>query len=192
MCNFKLALDICTNIGYAAIMIRRDITAELVGAAKEYPVVTIFGPRQSGKTTLARELESSRRAVRLCPDEWIKTIIRDESDKTELDRLRKPVEKVQWDLARRLLGLGATVILEYGFWSEEERTGFRAEARALGARVELHYLDPPKEELWKRIELRNSNLPGGSFPVVRGEFEAWWEIFQAPGPEELKTFDNGR
>jgi len=35
-------------------MIQRDITAELIGAAKEYPVVTLFGPRQSGKTTLAQ------------------------------------------------------------------------------------------------------------------------------------------
>ena len=35
-------------------MIRRDITAELLEAAKEYPVVTVFGPRQSGKTTLAK------------------------------------------------------------------------------------------------------------------------------------------
>lgn len=35
-------------------MITRDITQELVQAAAEYPVVTILGPRQSGKTTLAR------------------------------------------------------------------------------------------------------------------------------------------
>ena len=35
-------------------MIRRDITEELNWAATEYPVVTILGPRQSGKTTLAR------------------------------------------------------------------------------------------------------------------------------------------
>lgn len=35
-------------------MITRDITAELVRSAAEYPVVTILGPRQSGKTTLAR------------------------------------------------------------------------------------------------------------------------------------------
>lgn len=35
-------------------MIRRDITNELLGSAGEYPVVTIFGPRQSGKTTLVR------------------------------------------------------------------------------------------------------------------------------------------
>jgi len=35
-------------------MIKRDMTAELLEAAKEYPVVTIFGPRQSGKTTLVQ------------------------------------------------------------------------------------------------------------------------------------------
>jgi predicted AAA+ superfamily ATPase len=35
-------------------MITRDITEELLRAAAEYPVVTILGPRQSGKTTLAR------------------------------------------------------------------------------------------------------------------------------------------
>lgn len=35
-------------------MITRDITEELIRSASEYPVVTILGPRQSGKTTLAR------------------------------------------------------------------------------------------------------------------------------------------
>ena len=35
-------------------MITRDITEELIRSAEEYPVVTILGPRQSGKTTLAR------------------------------------------------------------------------------------------------------------------------------------------
>jgi len=36
-------------------MIERDITAELQRSAAEYPAVTILGPRQSGKTTLARK-----------------------------------------------------------------------------------------------------------------------------------------
>lgn len=35
-------------------MIKRAILNELLESAKEYPVVTIFGPRQSGKTTLVR------------------------------------------------------------------------------------------------------------------------------------------
>jgi uncharacterized protein len=35
-------------------MVIRDISPELKSAAREYPVTTIFGPRQSGKTTLAK------------------------------------------------------------------------------------------------------------------------------------------
>ena len=35
-------------------MIKRDITEELKASAGEYPVVSVFGPRQSGKTTLAQ------------------------------------------------------------------------------------------------------------------------------------------
>jgi len=35
-------------------MIEREINPELLQAAREYPVVTIIGPRQSGKTTVAK------------------------------------------------------------------------------------------------------------------------------------------
>jgi len=35
-------------------VIERDIAEELRAAAREYPVVTVMGPRQSGKTTLVR------------------------------------------------------------------------------------------------------------------------------------------
>jgi uncharacterized protein len=35
-------------------MIKRDMTTELLASAGEYPVVTVFGPRQAGKTTLVQ------------------------------------------------------------------------------------------------------------------------------------------
>jgi len=35
-------------------MIQREITSELLASAREYPAVTILGPRQSGKTTLSQ------------------------------------------------------------------------------------------------------------------------------------------
>ncbi len=54
MCKSKLYLVICTNLVYFTYMIKRDITEEFVQSATEYPVTTILGARQSGKTTLAR------------------------------------------------------------------------------------------------------------------------------------------
>ncbi len=38
------------------MIIRRDISDNLVKAVKTHPVVTVFGPRQSGKTTLVRSV----------------------------------------------------------------------------------------------------------------------------------------
>ena len=37
-------------------MFKREIEAELISLARSYPVVTVLGPRQSGKTTLVRSL----------------------------------------------------------------------------------------------------------------------------------------
>ena len=47
------------------MIIRRDIEAVLLKAAKTHPVVTVFGPRQSGKTTLVRSVFPKYRYVNL-------------------------------------------------------------------------------------------------------------------------------
>ena len=44
-------------------MIRRDIHDEVVACASEYPAITITGPRQAGKTTLARAVFPDYRYV---------------------------------------------------------------------------------------------------------------------------------
>jgi predicted AAA+ superfamily ATPase len=46
-------------------MIQRDITKELFRQLKEYPIITVLGPRQAGKTTLVRELLSDYDYVNL-------------------------------------------------------------------------------------------------------------------------------
>lgn len=145
----------------------------------------ICGLPGAGKTTLAKELERKHNALRLCPDEWISTILADPTDIPELNRLRSPVESLQWDVAKRALLLGLNVILENGFWSREERNRFRTEADSLGARVELYYLNVSFEELWQRLEKRNANLPAGTFNVRRDELEQWATIFEPPSEDEM-------
>ena len=46
-------------------MIQRDISSIAIRASKEYPVVLIQGPRQSGKTTLARSLFPDKKYITL-------------------------------------------------------------------------------------------------------------------------------
>jgi hypothetical protein len=52
ICNIGLGILYC--IDNDAGMITRDIAGELQTLTSEYPVVTILGPRQAGKTTLAQ------------------------------------------------------------------------------------------------------------------------------------------
>lgn len=145
----------------------------------------ICGLPGAGKTTLAKQLEQSQSALRLCPDEWIAALLADPNDIAERDRLRDPVEALQWQIGQRALVLGNNVILENGFWSRAERASYRAQAEALGARVELHYLAVARDELWQRLAKRNANLPPGTFVVNEAELDLWLSWFEAPTPDEF-------
>jgi predicted kinase len=144
----------------------------------------ICGLPGSGKTTLARQLERDARALRLCPDEWLAALC-GPARSERLDNLRDPVEALQRDVAGRALALGINVVLENGFWSRAERDDYRAWAQALGACVELRYLDVPRDELWSRLARRNAALPAGSFHVDEHELDLWLSTFEAPTPDEV-------
>lgn len=148
----------------------------------------ICGLPGSGKTTLAKQIESSHSALRLCPDEWIESLLADITDAAELDRLRTPVESIQWDVAKRALTLGINVVLENGFWSRAERASYRSQAEALGARVELLYLNVGRDELWARLSKRNNNLPPGTFVVREDQLDLWLSWFEPPTAEEVAVF----
>lgn len=150
----------------------------------------ICGMAGSGKTTLAKQLELTCHAIRLCPDEWIKQLIKNEHDKDELDRLRDPVEKLQWSIGQNLLHLETNVILENGFWSKEERLSYNTTAKEIGANVELRYLDVSEAELWHRIEKRNLDPKNDSFLITRDELKEWISWFTPPDETEFTMYDS--
>lgn len=139
----------------------------------------------AGKTTLARRLEAELPAVRLCPDEWLAALGIDLRDEMTRDRL----ETQFWRLARRLLALGQSVILESGFWLRSDRDEKRLGARALGAAVELRYLSAPLDELYHRLERRNATPTPGHVLITRADLELWATFFQPPDAAELALFD---
>ncbi len=53
------------NCPYEGIMFKRTLAAKLLQLKNQFPVLALFGPRQSGKTTLARSLFSTYRYVNL-------------------------------------------------------------------------------------------------------------------------------
>ena len=65
MCNIQIKLEIYTGSDKKFYGIEREIAAEFRQAMSEFKSVTILGPRQSGKTTLARTVFSQKEYVSL-------------------------------------------------------------------------------------------------------------------------------
>src|ERR1700731_602590 len=144
-------------------------------------LIIVCGLPGSGKTTLAKELESRLHAIRFSADEWMDALsvnIYDEEN-------RAKIEALQWKFGQKLLALGLTVIVEWGTWGRSERDSLRLGARAVGAAVELRYLAATADVLFDRIQRRGLEDP----PIEKVALTRWFEMFQAPTPEEMALFD---
>lgn len=144
-------------------------------------LIIVCGLPGAGKTTMALSLAAERNGIRLCPDDWLHALDINLWD----EQLRGRVERLQWELGRDLLRAGNVVIIEWGTWGRDERDQLRLEARGLGAQLELVFLDPPLDELWRRIESRGQEDP----PIPRGDLDRWDRVFQRPDAEELADYD---
>lgn len=71
-------------------------------------LVIVCGLPGSGKTTHAKLVEQRLRAIRLCPDEWMTALEIGLWD----EQFRERIERLQWKLAREILGLGHNVVID--------------------------------------------------------------------------------
>ena len=139
----------------------------------------------AGKTTLATQLAAERPAIRLSKDDWHWAL-----GSTPWDReLGERLERRLTELAEELLGHGVSVVIDFGLWARSERDELRAMARRLGVGVELHVVDAPIDELWRRVEARNAEPAWIDAPISRADLEEWSAIFEAPDADEVALFD---
>ena len=94
-------------------------------------LVLMVGLPAAGKTTRARELAAKHRALRLTPDHWMIPLFGDPMAGGK----RWVLEGRLISVALQALRLATSVVLDYGLWGRDERSGLRWLARSAGGNM---------------------------------------------------------
>ena len=153
-------------------------------------LILICGLTGSGKTTAAKQLEAQTGAKRFCPAEWLVTLVGSKNDRSNLDRYRQAVEKLQKEQALDMLRRNIDVILEFGSWRQSERGHILERAHAVGAKVHLIFLDVDIETIKQRILNRNENGGPADIPIEAYEIDKWATWLEPPDTLEGDRYDH--
>ena len=90
---------------------------------------------------------------------------------------------------------GCNVILDWGFWSREERTDVSAYYKNAGIDFEWHYIDISDADWAKNIEARNAAVAAGEttdYAVDGGLLQKILTLFETPIPDEIDVWFTNR
>ena len=134
----------------------------------------------AGKTARARELAAARGALRLTPDEWMISLY----DGSQPDGKRDLLEGRLIAVALQALRLGASVVLDFGLWSRDERSALRWLAASAGSPCQVIYLPVGRDVQRARIARRQAAAPETTFPMTDRDPEEWRGWFETPDAAE--------
>jgi predicted kinase len=154
----------------------------------------ICGSTGAGATTYARELSERIDGVVLSLDEWMSRLYWvDAPNPLETDwacnRMVRCLDQM-WSIIEQVAAQGIPCVLDIGCGQVDTRQRFYRAAADEGLSVQLHFLDVPAAERWRRIEVRNretgtaNNLP---FAVTRDVFDANERLWEVPSELEIRA-----
>ena len=141
----------------------------------------MVGLPAAGKTARAKKLAAEHRALRLTPDAWMIPLFGDSDSGGKRDVLEG---RLIW-LALAALRLGTSVILDFGFWTRDERSALRWLAASAGAASQVVYLPVDRATQRARITHRQAHAPHETFTISQAEADRWRAQFEAPDSAEL-------
>lgn len=134
-----------------------------------------------GKTTLARRLAREYKAVRFTPDEWMIPLFGEPEGDGKRDILEG---RLLWT-AHEVLGIGGSVVLDFGCWTAAERWAVRAVAEHAGGHFHLHFVGLPEAERRARATARWEADRGSTFEMSADDHERFLSLFQPPSETEV-------
>ncbi len=151
-------------------------------------VIALCGKICSGKTFYANKIKEGKNAVILSTDE-VTFYLMDNEQGERYDDFAKRVNEYLMKKAIDIVRAGANVILDWGFWSKEERINLTNYYKKYNIPVEWHYVDVTQEKWQDLIKKRNELIVSGqekySFYFDDGLKKKLLDSFNEPSKEEM-------
>ena len=151
-------------------------------------LLCICGKIDCGKTYYANRLKEQEHAVILSTDEVTYDLTNNQQGEG-YDEFARRVNLYLRKKAVEIVNAGCTVILDWGFWTKENRKEIKRYGENNGVLVEMHYIDIDDKTWYENIEKRNNEVisgnGGSSFYVDEGLLNKVSSLFEIPEKEEI-------
>ena len=151
-------------------------------------LLCICGKIGCGKTYYANRLKEQEHAVILSTDEVTYDLTNNQQGEG-YDEFARRVNLYLRKKAVEIVNAGCTVILDWGFWTKENRKEIKRYGENNGVLVEMHYIDIDDKTWYENIEKRNNEVisgnGGSSFYVDEGLLNKVSSMFEIPEKEEI-------
>jgi predicted kinase len=159
------------------------------------PIQLICGSTGAGKTTYSWQLAERIGAVRFSIDEWMTTLFWMDSPQPlqpawSMERVNRCFSQI-WLTASQVGARGVPCVLDLGLSQADSRAKIYKGAREAGLPVQLHFLDVPAEERWRRVQKRNAERGDAyqlSFDVTREMFDFVETLWEPPTAAEMLAY----
>ena len=156
-------------------------------------IILICGKICSGKTYYANIIKEKENAIILSTDEVTYDLTDNEQGENYenfANRVNNYLRKKSVELAQ----IGTNVILDWGFWTREDRQEISEYFKTKNINIEWHYIDVDDETWQQNIKNRNKkvlNGEGGSdFFVDEGLLNKVLSKFEVPYKDEIDIWYN--
>ena len=154
-------------------------------------VIAVCGKICSGKSYYAKQLKEKINAVILSTDEATFDLINNEQSEF-YNIFAKRVKIYLAKKAVEIVKAGCNVILDWGFWTKQERREITDYFSEQGIDVQWHYIDIDDGRWHQLIEKRNIKIKeensGSDFYIDQGLMDKLLSEFEKPSKSEMDVW----
>lgn len=151
-------------------------------------LIAICGKICSGKSYYANQIKDKENAVIFSTDEATYDLIDNEQNEF-YNVFAERVNKYLMKKAAQIVNAGCNVILDWGFWTKEDRKEATQYFHKFGVDVEWHYIDIEPSRWQQLIDERNTKIQNGNggsdFYVDKGLLNKLLSKFEVPSKDEM-------